>query len=357
MSMNKKVISRITTMVITLGVIALLIAKLYDIGTHRPNLVYRELSRVSIDWVNKLNGLDRKNIIKASKIGPFNWDNKSDIGQKRTDGKWDRVENDSTVVYYRKLREDFDAKEQERALKAQETADDIIRDLQFYMGTYHGPKDMNGRKLPIYLPKDDKQYKELLSKMGISTPVKSTYSTSIIEIGPLGCQCKAIILHPDGFKKKNAEGEPEYIEALRREMAHYTYMTNLDFNQNTERYAWFVSGLVEYFAKDGQEITPLSPEKTKEIKQDFRLNDEFKTKDSQLPQDAGVSFIEYYKKTFGEAALSELIQMTYEMPVDSALKQMTVDLDSLKQQWIVSLNVNSNINSNINININTNINH
>ena len=41
---NNKVISKIATMVIVMAVLALVVAKLYDIATHRPSLAYRQLS-------------------------------------------------------------------------------------------------------------------------------------------------------------------------------------------------------------------------------------------------------------------------------------------------------------------------
>lgn len=335
MSMNKKVISKITTMVIVLAVIALVIAKLYDIGTHRPSLVYRQLSPETIYWINTFNQLGPENIIKAAPMGPFEWDNKDDIGQKRTEGKWGKEEDAYTVVYYRK---DRDAKGQIRARRVIETVDNIIRELPAYLGTYHYPQDLNGRKMPVYLPENKDEYNTLLTKLSDGAPSKSKYGTSIIAIGPLGCQCKAIILHPDGFQNTNADGNPKYIRVLRRELAYYTYMANLDYNKNTERYAWFVAGITEHFSLDGDIVSSeiSSPEIIAKLGQDFQLNAEYEA-NGQLCKAAGTSFIEYYEITFGSNALSNLIQTTYTMPVDSALMQTTSDLEALKQQWLVSL--------------------
>lgn len=333
MSMNKKVISKITTMVIVLAVIALVIAKLYDIGTHRPSLVYRQLSPEMIFWINTFNQLGPENIIKAAPVGPFEWDNKADIGQKHTAGKWGKEEDANTVVYYRR---DRDAKGQIRAKRVIETADNIIRELPAYLGTYHYPQDLNGRKMPIYLPDNDDEYMTLLNKLSDGAPSKSKYGTSIIAIGPLGCQCKAIILHPDGFKNNNAEGDPEYIRVLRRELAYYTYMAHLDYNKDTRRYAWFVAGITEHFSLDGRLLPSFSPEIISKMSQDFHLNAEYETKD-QLRKAAGTSFIEFYEMNFGSSGLSNLIQTTYTMPVDSALMQVAPDLDILKQQWLVTL--------------------
>lgn len=333
MSMNKKVLSKITTMVIVLAVIGLVIAKLYEIGTHRPSLVYRQLSPETIFWINTFNQLGPENIIKATPVGPFEWDNKDDIGQKHSAGKWGKEEDANTVVYYRK---DRDAKGQIRARRVLETADNIIRELPAYLGTYHYPQDLNGRKMPVYLPGNNDEYMTLLNKLSDGAPSKSKYGTSVIAIGPLGCQCKAIILHPDGFLNNNAEGDPEYIRVLRRELAYYTYMANLDFNYDTRRYAWFVSGITEHFSLDGKVLPPFSPEIIAKWNNDFHLNAEYEAKD-QLRKAAGTSFVEFYEMRFGSGALSNLIQSTYTMPIDSALMQTEPDLEMLKQQWLGSL--------------------
>ena len=335
MSMNKKVISKITTMVIVMAVIALVIAKLYDIGTHRPSLAYRQLSPETIFWINTFNQLGPENIIKAAPVGPFEWNNKADIGQKHTAGKWGKEEDANTVVYYRR---DRDAKGQIRAKRVMETADNIIRELPAYLGTYHYPQDLNGRKMPIYLPENNDEYTTLLNKLSDGAQNNSKYGSSVITIGPLGCQCKGIILHPDGFLNNNAEGSPEYIHVLRRELAYYTYMANLDYNKNTQRYAWFVAGITEHFALDGKLLPPFSAAIISKFQQDFKLNAEYEVKD-QLRKAAGTSFIEYYEITFGGSALSDLIKTTYIMPVDSALMQMVPELETLKQQWLASIAV------------------
>ena len=337
MSMDKKVISKITTMVIVLAAIALVIAKLYDIGIHRPSLAYRQLSPETIYWINTFNQLGPENIIKAAPVGPFEWDNKEDIGQNHTAGKWGKEEDANIVVYYRK---DRDAKGQIRARRVMDAADNIIRELLAYLGTYHYPQDLNGRKMPVYLPDNNDEYMTLLNKLSDGAQKNSKYGSSVIMIGPLGCQCKGIILHPDGFLNNNAEGSPGYIRVLRRELAYYTYMANLDYNKNTQRYAWFVSGITEHFALDGKLLPPFSSAIISKFRQDFKLNAEYEAKD-QLRKAAGTSFIEFYEITFGSSALSNMIQATYTMPVDSALMQIAPDLETLKQQWLTSIEVES----------------
>lgn len=334
--MRKQVIGKITTIVVVMAVIALVIAKLYDIGTHRPSLVYRQLSPSTIQWINAFNQFDAENIIRGASFGPFDWDNKQDIGQKTSAGKWGKEEDANTVVYYRK---DRDAQGQIRARRVADCVANIILELPAYLGTYHYPTDLNGRKLAIYLPENDDEYNTLLHKLsddGITG--SSRYGCSVIAIGPLGCQNKGIILHPSGFRDTNAEGDPEYIHVLRRELAYYTYMAGLDYNRDTRRFAWFVNGITEHFARDGKAMPDFKPEQVDMLSRECHLNAEFPAK-SQMHQWGGTSFIEFYDTHYGRLALADLISATYTMPVDSALAAQA-DLEQLHMQWIQSLTPN-----------------
>ena len=333
---NKKVISKITTMVIVLAVIALVIAKLYDIATHRPSLVYRQLSPQTIQWLNVFSQGDPESIIKAAPVGPFNWSNKDDIGQTRKLSKWGKEEDATTVIYYRKKP---DAEDQIRARRVLEKVDNIILEIPDYLGEYKGPESLNGRKIAIYIPGDEKEYEILLKKLCEDAPAITTndFGRSIITVGPLGCQNKGIILHPKAFVTNNADGDPMYLSVLRRELAYYTYMANLDYNQPTRRPSWFVLGVAEHFALDGKRAPTLSPELINRIEEECALNAEFPAK-NQLNQKGGTSFIQFYEEAFGRMALTSMIQATYTAPVDSTLCQTTgMDLTSLKQRWIESL--------------------
>ena len=329
---NNKVISKIATMVIVMAVLALVVAKLYDIATHRPSLAYRQLSPQTIQWLNLFTQGDPESIIKAAPVGPFNWSNKEDIGQSRKMGKWGKEEDATTVVYYRKTR---DAQDQIRARRVLECVDNILLEIPDYLSAYKGPDSLNGRKIAVYLPSAPEEYELLLKKLCDDMPAGgSQLGRSIISIGPLGCQCKGIILHPDAFQNKNAGSDPEYIRILRRELAYYTYMANLDYNQPTQRPSWFVQGIAVHFSLDGKRLPSFTPELVQRIEQECALDAEFPAK-NKLNQVGGTSFIQFYEQTFGRMALTRLIETTYAIPVDSALCQTTgMDLVSLKDQWM-----------------------
>ena len=333
--MKKKVISKIATMVVVLAVIALVIAKLYDIGTHRPSLVYRQLSPETIFWISQFNNMDPESIIKAAGVGPFNWDNKDDIGQNHSLGEWKKEETANTIIYYRKDRE---ALGQVKARRVADCVENIILELPSYLGTYHYPQDLNGRKLAIYLPDDDDEYTTLLNKLSDNSSAgTSKFGCSIIAIGPLGCQNKGIILHPTGFQMNTEEGDAQYIRVLRRELAYYTYMASLDYNHDTHRFTWFVQGITENFARESSPLPPVKPEVVEKVERECHLNAEFPAK-NKLNQWAGTSFIQFFESTKGRSALTDLINATYLIPVDSALMQINPDLENFKQQWIQSIN-------------------
>ena len=330
MSKNKKVISKITNMVIVLAVIGLVIAKLYDIGIHRPSLAYRQLSPQTIQWLNAFNQADPESIIKAAPIGPFEWDNREDIGQKRKMGKWGKEEDANAIVYYRK---DRDAQGQIRARRVIDCVENIILELPAYLSTYHYPTDLNGRKMAIYLPDKDDDYSILVNKLSDNGLLGgSKYGCSVISIGPLGCQCRGIIIHPSAFKSNNADGDPEFIRVLRRELAYYTYMAGLDYNRPSHRQAWFIQGISEHFALEGNRLPSFTPEFIQRVEQECALDAEFPA-GNKMSQLGGTSFIQFYEQAFGQLALADLIEATYTMPVDSALCRNN-DLTTLKQQWI-----------------------
>ena len=171
--MNKKVISKIATMIGVLAVIALVIAKLYDIGVHRPSLVYRQLSPNTIQWLNSFNKQNPEGVMKAASVGPFDWDNKKDVGQTYKDGKWSKEEDANVIVYYRK---DKEAKGQTNAKLVLGAAEASILDVQDYLSVYHYPADLNGRKVSFYLPDTEDDYTRLLNKLsGNSINNKSKY--------------------------------------------------------------------------------------------------------------------------------------------------------------------------------------
>ena len=331
--MNKKVISKIATMVGVMAVIALLVAKLYDIGVHRPSLVFKQLSPNTIQWLNTFNQYNPESIMKASSVGPFDWDNKRDIGQTHKDGKWAKEEDANVVVYYRKDRE---AKGQTNAKYVMSAADGAILEIQDYLATYHYPADLNGRKVPFYLPSTDEEYTKLLNKMssnGMNTTSK--YGCSIIAVGPLGCQNKGILIHPDAFAYPNSGADPAYVRVVRRELAYYTYLANLDYNKDTHRFAWFVQGVTENFAMEGRPL-PLEQKHVTLLANECFLTRDFPT---NLSRAGGTSFIQFYERTYGRLGLKELISKSYIMPVDSAFSALNMNTDSLKMQWIESLQV------------------
>ncbi len=329
--MNKKVIAKIATIVGVMAVIALIIAKLYDIGVHRPSLAYRQLSPNTIQWLNTFNQYNPESIMKAGSVGPFDWDNKQDIGQTRKDGKWSKEEDANVVVYYRKDRE---AKGQTNAKYVLGAAESAILEIQDYLATYHFPADLNGRKVPFYLPGTDEEYTKLLNKMsGNGTNTTSKYGCSIIAIGPLGCQNKGIIIHPDAFAYPNSGEDPAYIRVVRRELAYYTYLANLNYNKDSHRFAWFVQGITENFAMESRAL-PLEPKHADLFDRECDLTKDFP---ANLSRAGGTSFIQFYERTYGRAGLKELIAQSYNMPVDSALLASAPNADSLKYQWIESL--------------------
>lgn len=120
---------------------------------------------------------------------------------------------------------------------------------------------------------------------------------------------------------------------LRKELAYYTYMAGLDYNNQTNRQAWFIQGISEHFSLEGKRLPSFTPEFIQRLEQECALDAEFPAK-NKMSQLGGTSFVQFYEQSFGQLALADLIEATYAIPVDSALCRNANDLTTLKQQWI-----------------------
>lgn len=323
--MNKKTISVIGIILLVFVLIGVLVAKLYEIGVNRPSLVYKTIEQPVSMWVNTLGTLTEDMSFSASQFGPFDWNNNQDIGQKNELGKWAKEEDANTVVYYRK---DKDAIAQVRARNILDEVMQISYEIPDLMGAYISIDSVNGRKLAIYIPNTDEEYQLLANKLSKDKLQNGNgFGCSIMQLGPLGCQMKGILLHPNGFK------DLEYHKVLRREVARYVFFSRVNYAANVHHYRWFTDGLVEFFATEADPPADLPENKIAVIEKSCKLDAEFPAKD-HVSQWAGASFFRFYDEKYGDTALAGLVQNSYQMHTDSVFCTMHQDISNLRQGWI-----------------------
>lgn len=314
-------------------VIALLVAKLYDTGVNRPSMMFKHIPKETKDWVNELSrnkkdgGLD----ISAAPTGPFNWKNTDDYLSRPSSSmrKWGKQESKEVVVYHYK---DKDAVWQGRARSVIKCVEEAVPQLKEVYGKYYYPEDMNGRKLAVYLADSTKHYQTIVRKLsGERATLAETEDSNgllVMEIGPLGCQVKGIVLHPDCFRK----GSSEYKQVIRRELARICFYASIDYNLQIRHYEWFPEGLAEYFSQYCPMMEHVDADMAQFIEEKCFLDREFdEMADRGLH--AADCFFRFYADKKGHQSLALLVQSAYVVSGDSLFAKLGMDTKVLKAEW------------------------
>lgn len=321
-------------------VIALLVGKTYDIGLHRPPLKYASIPDVTKEYLRNLDRNNRDQGITVSDIGPFDWDNSSDLGQDQTPSinpdkpkeEWQKVENANFIVYYEY---DEDAVWQGHALDVLRTAQETIEPLKELFGVYFYPSTVNGRRLAIYLPATTSKYKETTCEL-LEQPnydITNVAGVTIIQIGPLGCLTRGIVLSPDVFQV-SGDHINGYIKVLQHEMNHYVFFTALNYNNDVHHYLWISEGIAEYFCRRHNGHQVRSADSINYIRTDCQLNQEFTTEASYW---AGESFFLFLDQSRGKNTVKTFLETAYQCSTDSVFIRMGMPSPVLHQEWVDAL--------------------
>jgi len=335
--MNKKVISKLALFTAIFFAISLIIAKLIDIGLHRPSMVYEVLNQQAMQYVDLLSKNNPDMNFQVNPYGPLDWDNTEDLGQKKTCGKWDKEEDASAVAYYRK---DKEAEGQMRARKVMQLTETVLSEVADLIDTVVSPDSLNGkRKLPIYLPETEEEYHTIVSKLSdgeVNAGDNQRLGLSIREVGPMGCKTKGIVINPVAFKERSSNGDLKYVKVVRREIFYYAYFTSVDYSQNVSQPLWLVDGMAEYFAQNSEVMMDLPADRCEFIIKSCSLTGEFPKKE-RASSWAGCSFFQFYAEMYGEEQLTQIAYCSMQMPFDSLCTTLNLDLEMLQQQWYQAL--------------------
>ena len=250
----------------------------------------------------------------------------------RRPGKMSYLESANFIVYF--VADDLDIWK-ECALQTILEAEASIPGVRQVMGRYYYPKDMNGRKLPIYLPCNGRAYKNLCSTLSIGQEAKmSELSTNIYEINESGCATKAVIINPKCFADKTLPHN-NYKIAVRHGMALYVYFSSLDYTNLQRQHLWVTEGLADFVARRGPgKIT--APNKVQFIVDNCNISREFPREKNAYCW-AGESFYKFVASTCGSEAVKTLIQKLYEMPMEMALLYVFPNVQAAQRAWIAYL--------------------
>ena len=247
----------------------------------------------------------------------------------RRDGKMSYLEDANFIVYF--VTDELDIWK-ECALQTILEAESAIPIIRQVMGKYYYPQDVNGRKLPIYLPCNARAYKALCRSLSPSQEAKmSELSTNVFEINESGCVTKGIIINPRCYADKTLPHN-NYKIAIRRGMALYTYFSTLDYANLQHQPLWATEGLADFVAhRSPGKIT--AKNKVDYIAKNCDIRSEF-PKDKNASCWAGESFYKFVADACGAEAVKTLIQKLYDTPMEMALLYVFPDIQSAQDAWI-----------------------
>ncbi len=315
--------------------IALLFGWVYKIGVNRPPLKYALIPESTIEYLRNLNNINPGQGFNLSDEGPMDWDNDEDFGQTASgDMKWRFEEDENFIVYYHK---DKDALWQGYAQQVLKYADAAIPSMIDLMGRYYYPKDMNGRKLAIYLAESENVYNNTINQLMNTNPASrhtGSIGITIFSIGRTGCMTDGIVIHPDCFKD-DPHGENGYYKVLLHEMNHYVFFSSLDYSKPIKHYLWVSEGIAEYYCQrnDGKQIS--SPEAIAFIEQKCALNSEFPLTDNSAYW-AGESFYLHLGNQ-NEKRVKDFINLAYTTSTDSVFILSKMDQSTTHKKWVEDL--------------------
>jgi len=187
-----------------------------------------DLGHVKFDWVDSLD------------LDDFNNDNDYSGGFKK-------LEDENFIVYYRP-----NENEEIRAQKTLKYANSAIDPLAQFFGKYYYPKDVNNRKLSIYLAISEDDFADISNEVGGSSVEWAAGLTFNMFSSDGETICKGIVLNSNV-----QDGERTDLKTVVfHEMAHYNHFQCMDLVHKDQFMNWEVEGLASYFAKDWCKVIP-----------------------------------------------------------------------------------------------------
>lgn len=333
--MNKKTVIVFVRFGVLFLLLALLVGKTYDIGLHRPPLMFANIPDNTRNYITELGRNCKDQGLTFSSQGPFDWDNDDDFGQEKQQ-PWKFEQDDNFIVYYQ---QDQSSKWQDRAQQVLKEANDNIDDLKDLFGTYKYANDMNGRKLAIYLPSNDGAYQHTVSSLfdGASHSVASTLGITITQIGPLGCLTKGIVISPKCFNGA-PDGVNGYIKTLKHEMCHYMFFSSLDYSHDIKHYMWVSEGIAEYFCtRSDRHIC--GGDSIEFIERNCLLDNEFPNERNSHYW-AGESFFNYLESKSGKKAVKLFLLSAFTHSTDSVFIVQHMKPKEIHGLWVKHLKNN-----------------
>jgi hypothetical protein len=212
------------------------------INLDAPPVSALEIPQSTIDFLKKMGDLGH---VKFDYVDIFDGDDFNNNKDYSRDFK--KLEDENFIVYYRD-----NSKEQSRARKTLQYANESIAPLADFFGKYYYAKDVKNRKLPIYLAVSKSDFANISNQVGGSS-VEWAAGLTFTSYSSNGDKlCKGIILNA----AVRDDGNTDLRTVVFHEMAHYNHFQCMNLLEKTEYMNWEVEGLASYFANDWNKTIP-----------------------------------------------------------------------------------------------------
>lgn len=323
----------IPTMVLTtilFGLTAFFVGHVYKTGQDRPPLKYAVIPQGTLDFLrNHIPGDNEGTGIRIDIDGEGrSWSNDNDFG-KKAEENWSCEEDENFIVYYHR---DKKAEWQGNAQAILKCANKNIHTLAELMGKYFYPADVNGRKLPIYLPTSDGEYQAVISKLFEGPCSTSSIGMTITSVTLAGCETIGIVISPKTFKK-SASANNNYACVLLHEMNHYVYLTSLDYSKEIGYFNWEIEGVADYCCSRSKDEQALSADKIHFIERNCSLDRDFPV-ETNSQYWAGENFFYYMEETYGRDKVKEFIHSSYSLKTAAVFDSLSLDEREEHSKWV-----------------------
>ena len=281
---------------------------IYDKGKDQKPLRYADVPNSTIDWINSFgDGLNDILSTFDPLPRPTPWNNDGDFGQDPETGM--RTLEDEYFIFY------FPESLTKKAKLCQQLAHQAIPHLEDIIGKYYYPSDMNGRKVPIYLTKDQKAFDKLMEQISFGKgDYNSTAGITISEISPSGYYLKGIALNG----KFSFSSDAYTKNVLWHEMTHYCFFASIDYNQQVNLPMWCYEGIAEYTSLPGQK-PHFTQEEIDMMKKDCNFSDKHFPYVFENYQ-GGQSIFCYMDRKYTVAGVKKFLLSTYTNGIPSSLQ-------------------------------------
>ncbi len=329
MNKKNKTYSQFIVMVVILLLSSVGVGAVYKAARNRPPVVYDKLSPDVIARLNKLKLLHGGSLFTDAPIDPEKWDNKYDLGQNAND-PWDKLEDSNFIIYYRN---DVSGKWKNNAELTLKLANKSISDLARIFGKYIYPKDVNYRKLAIYLPPTSNGFEKTLEQMGHKPEgMSGVIGITLTLISPSGVYTDGIVIRSTTYDPSISYNN-SYKVTVPHEMGHYVYMSLYDFNQEAHPLNWVVEGIAEHVASRSDQVKDAA--RIEFIDRNCSLVTDFPEETNSMYW-AGESFFRFMSDSYGRQSVTDFIKNTYKMHASDALEQTFTGHD-MKEEWVKAL--------------------